>query len=209
MKINRIITRITTALLLAGISVPSWSQSGYSGYDGYDETPVRDEDTLNYTYAGPVLSTGFLMAEYTDWFDDENRTKTEQVSGIYFSGGAAFFIFAKDFCGDLQLRYAYNSLDFSLMYLEGALSVKYLYPFNSTVSAGGGLGLFFALPPSNMDYNGSAGIMIPLTAVFNTTETTKLFIEAYAGYGSFGIGEDTSSILTGINLGFVFKVGRI
>jgi hypothetical protein len=51
--------------------------------------------------------------------------------------------------------------------------------------------------------------MLPLTAMFSTTTTTKLFIDIYAGYGSFGIGESTSSLSAGLRAGFVFKVGRI
>lgn len=178
-----------------------------SAQDSAGEPDYRDEDTLNYTYIGPVFSAGIINVKYTDWFEKETESRT--MSGMFYSGGAAVEIFAGNFCGDFQIKYIYSSLDFTLSYLETSITGRYLYPVNSWFAAGGGLGFYFASPPSNMDYNGSAGIMLPLTAVFTTTATTKLFIDIYAGYGSFGIGEDTSSFSAGIRTGFVFKVGRI
>lgn len=201
MKLKKRIIPVITALLISGVMAPLYSQNDES------DANIRDEDTLNYTYIGPVLSAGFMKAAYTDWFETETKEKT--VSGMSYSGGAAVMIFAHDFCGDFKLNYVYNSLDYSLSYTEFSVSGRYLYSFNSIFSAGGGLGIYFATLPSNMDYNGSAGIMLPLTAVFNTTASTKLFFDIYFGYGSFGIGEDTSSLKAGINAGFVFKVGRI
>ncbi|HPS59475.1 MAG TPA: hypothetical protein PK514_15340 [Spirochaetota bacterium] len=201
MKYYRYILTILAALLLFAASAPLSAQGIES------EPEYRDDDTLNFTYIGPVVSAGIINARYTDWFDTE--TKSKSMSGMFYSGGAAVEIFAGSFCGDFQIKYIYNSLDFTLMYLETSIAGKYLYPVNSWFSAGGGLGFYFASPPSNMDYNGSAGIMLPVTAVFTTTPTTKLFVDIYAGYGSFGIGEETSSISAGIRAGFVFKVGRI
>lgn len=198
--IKYIITSLVSLFLFAA-AVP------LSAQDSAGEPDYRDDDTLNYTYIGPVFSAGIINARYTDWF--ENKTETKNMSGMFYSGGAAVEIFAGNFCGDFQIKYIYSSLDFTLMYMETSITGRYLYPVNSWFAAGGGLGFFFASPPSNMDYNGSAGIMVPVTAVFSTTADTKLFIDIYAGYGSFGIGEETSSLSAGIRAGFVFKVGRI
>jgi len=201
MKYTGYIITALAALLLFSAAAPLTAQ-------GFESEPeYRDEDTLNFTYIGPVLSAGIINARYTDWFETE--TKTKSMTGSFYSGGAAIEIFAGDFCGDFQIKYVYNSLDYSVMYLETSITGRYLYPVNSWFAAGGGLGFYFASPPSDRDYNGSAGIMLPITAVFNTTAATKLFIDIYAGYGSFGIGENTSSITAGIRTGFVFKVGRI
>lgn len=203
MKLKKLILPALALLIFSWSTVPVYSQ------DDEDNANVRNEDTLYYTYMGPVLSGGYMKAAYTDWFDAETVTREEKVSGVYYSGGMAICIFAGEFCGDFQLKYVYNSLDYSLAFTEFSISGKYLYPFNDIFSAGGGLGIYFATPPSNMHYDGSAGIMLPLSAVFNTTASTKAFIDIYFGYGSFGIGEETSSLKAGINAGFVFKVGRI
>ena len=201
MNYSRYILTILASLFLFAAAAP------LSAQDIESEPEYRDDDTLNFTYIGPVFSAGIASARYTDWFETE--TKTKNMSGMFYSGGAAVEIFAGNFCGDFQIKYVYNSLDFALMYLETSITGRYLYPVNSWFSAGGGLGFYFASPPSNRDYNGSAGIMLPVTAVFTTTATTKVFVDIYAGYGSFGIGEDTSSFSAGIRAGFVFKVGRI
>ena len=201
MNYSKYILTILASLLLFSADAP------LSAQDFGSEPEYRDEDTLNFTYIGPTVSFGIINARYTDWFETETKTKT--MTGIFSSGGAAVEIFAGSFCGDFQVKYVYNSLDFSLMYLETSIAGRYLYPVNSWFSAGGGLGFYFASGPSNMDYNGSAGIMLPATAVFTTTATTKVVIDIYAGYGSFGIGEETSSFSAGIRAGFVFKVGRI
>ena len=201
MKNPGYILHAIAALLILAAAVPAIAQ-----YNG-DEPEYRSEDSLNYTYIGPVLSAGIVKPRYTDWFETE--TKTKSMTGIFYSGGAAIAIFAGSFCGDFQIKYVYNSLDYNLMFLETSISGRYLYPVNNWFSAGGGLGFYFASEPSNMDYNGSAGIMLPITAMFSTTATTRLFIDIYAGYGSFGIGESTSSLSAGLRAGFVFNVGRI
>lgn len=201
MNYYRYILPILVSLMLFAAS------ANLSAQDTESEPEYRSDDTLNFTYIGPAFSAGIVNARYTDWFETE--TKSKSMTGIFYSGGAAIEIFAGSFCGDFQVKYTYNSLDFSLMYLETSIAGRYLYPVKPWFSAGGGLGFYFASPPSNRKYNGSAGIMLPVSAVFNTTPTTKLVVDIYAGYGSFGIGEDTSSISAGIRAGFVFKVGRI
>lgn len=167
----------------------------------------NDEDTLNYTYIGPLFSIGITNVEYTDWFETGTEKKT--MSGTFYSGGAIITIFSGNYCGDFQTAYVYNTLDYNLCFIEMAVTGKYLYPFNDTLSAGTGLGFYFTTPPSNMDYNGSAGVILPLTAIFNITPEIKLFIGINFKYGNFGIGEDTSSVSAGINTGLTFKVGRI
>jgi hypothetical protein len=98
---------------------------------------IREEESLNFSYLGPSLSLGYNQVEYTDWFQTETRTK--KMSGYTFSGGLALNIFADNLCGDFQIKYTYNQLDYALTYLESSISGKYLYPFNSLISLGGGL----------------------------------------------------------------------
>ena len=168
---------------------------------------VRDDASLNYTYIGPVLSTFYDKVEYRDWID--NSTRTEKMSGYSLSGGIAIDIFAKDLCGDFHLKYNYSQLDYTITNLEFSMSGKYLYSLNEYISIGAGLGCYFESPPSNREHNGSAGVQLPLTAIINTTPDTKLFIDLLARYGSFGIGENSKVLSAGMNIGFVYKVGKI
>lgn len=167
----------------------------------------RDDMSLNYTYIGPVFSTSYTHVEYRDWID--NSTKTEKMSGYSLSGGIAIDIFSKNLCGDFHLKYNYSQLDYTITNLEFSMSGKYLYMISENFSIGAGLGCYFESPPSNRDHDGSAGIQLPLTAIFNTTPDTKLFIDLLARYGSFGIGENSKVLSAGMNIGFVYKVGRI
>lgn len=168
---------------------------------------IREDESLNYTYLGPLLSFAYNKVEYTDWVD--TSTKKVEMSGYIYSGGLALEIFADAMCGDFQMKYAYNQLDSAMTYMDLSLSGKYLYSFNSTVSLGAGLGVYTDIPFSTADDEGSAGIQLPVTLVINTSPGTLLFVDIFTRYGSFGVGRNASSIAAGINAGFVFKVGRI
>jgi len=173
----------------------------------HSQTP-RNEDNLNYTYLGPVLSVGYNQVEYTDWFT--TSTETKKMSGYILSGGLTFNIMANEFCGDLQIKYAMNNLEDTLQYIEVSASGKYFfYKMNNNISFGGGLGIYMEIPTPGAKQNSSAGLQLPFTMLVDTSRDTKLFVDVYFRYGSFGIGEDTNSISVGTNVGFIFKVGRI
>ncbi len=166
-----------------------------------------EDESLNFTYIGPALSFGYTRAEYRDW--NKTLIRTKKMSGYDLSGGMVLDIFAGDLCGDFQLKYVYNALDFAVTYLDFSIACKYYYPLNNYVSAGGGLGLYCDMPPSNRKYNGSAGLQLPVSVVINASQSAKMFTDIYARYGSFGIGQNTKSFEAGFNAGFIFKVGRI
>lgn len=168
---------------------------------------IREEESLNYCYLGPVLSASYNRVVYRDWLG--TTTGTRSMTGFGISGGAALAIFADNFCGDFHLKYSYNSLDYMVTYFDFLIAGKYLYPVNSNFLLGGGLGIYFNTPPSNRKYNGSGGLHLPLSVYINTSPSTKMFFDIYARYGSFGVGENTESISAGINAGFIIKVGRI
>ncbi len=168
---------------------------------------IREESSLNYTYIGPMLSFSNNSAEYSDWIDDEQRT--EKVSGTTYAGGVTFKILAANMCGDFQAKYSYSSYDTTLTCLEFLLAGKYLYKINDFISAGGGLGIYMETPPSSSEHNGSAGLYFPLTTMFSTSVDTRLFIDIFAKYGTFAMGDDTKFNSFGCDMGFVFKIGRI
>jgi len=168
---------------------------------------TAEEESLNFTYLGPALSFAYNQVEYTDWF--ETSMKTKKMSGFDSSGGMVLNIFTGNLCGDFQLKYAYNSLDFSVTYLDFSIACKYYYRLNNYFSIGVGPGMYCDTPPSNRKYNGSGGLHLPVSMIAETSQTTKLFIDLYARYGSFGIGHNTKSLTAGVNAGFMFKAGRI
>ncbi len=168
---------------------------------------IREESSLNYTYIGPVFSASSNSAEYSDWID--NQYKTEKVSGTSYTGGLDLKIIAGNMCGDFQSKYSYSSYDTTLTCLEFILAGEYFYKINDLISTGFGLGLYMETPPSSKDHNGSSGFYFPLTAMFNTTQNTKFFIDLFAKYGTFALGNDTEFYSFGCSFGFVFKIGRI
>ena len=174
---------------------------------------MGEPDNLNYTYIGPVFSIGYNKVEYRDWFFNSpstGSTETKKMSGYIASGGITLNIFADEFCGDVQIKYANNHLDDTLKYIEVSAAGKYFfYKANSYISLGGGLGLYLEIPTPNAKQNGSAGLQLPFTMLVDTSRNTRLFMDIYFRYGSFGIGESTNSISVGTNVGFIFKVGRI
>jgi len=168
---------------------------------------IREESSLNYTYIGPVISYSQNTAKYRDWID--NETKTENVSGNSYTGGIDLKILAHNMCGDFQAKYSYSSYDTTLTCLEFILAGIYYYRFGDIFSLGGGLGLYMETPPSSSEHNGSAGLYFPLSAMFRTTNQTKFFINIFAKYGTFAVGEDTEFSSFGCSMGFIFRVGRI
>ena len=176
------------------------TKSAHSQTDGARE--------LNYSYLGPVLSAAYNKVEYTDWFG--TSTETKKISGYILAGGLTFNIFADEFCGDLQIKYAYNNLETAISYIEISAAGKYFfYRMNDSISLGGGFGMYLEIPTPSENQNGSAGLQLPFTMLINTSRTTKLFIDVYCRYGTFGTGTDTNSISVGTNIGFIFQVGRI
>jgi len=175
--------------------------------------PINEADSLNYTYIGPIISAAYNKVEYTDWFGGSvpgASTETKKMSGYIASGGLTLNIFAYDFCGDIQIKYANNFLEDTFKYIEVSAAGKYFfYQVNDYISLGAGFGIYLEIPTPGAKQNGSAGVQLPFTFLVHTTRDTKLFMDVFCRYGSFGTGTDTKSISLGTNLGFVFKVGRV
>jgi len=172
---------------------------------------AEDITNLNFSYLGPALSFAYNNVKYTDWFETtQPSTETKKMSGYIASGGIAFNIFAADFCGDLQIKYANNNLENTLKYIEVSAAGKYLfYQVSNEITLGSGLGIYLEIPMPNEKNNGSAGLQLPFTILVDTSRDTKLFMDVFFRYGTFGTGTDTRSISVGSNVGFIFKVGRV
>lgn len=168
---------------------------------------IKDMSSLHYTYLGPVFNYSYEKVVYKDWMGTEQDSIN--MTGTSYGGGVSLQIFADNFCGDFHLKFVRSELDFSLDLGEMLLQGKYLWKINDLFSAGTGLGLYSELSFSEKDHKGSAGIQLPLTAVFTGSPLWKIFLDVYIRYGSFGMGEGSSRSAMGSNLGIVFRVGRI
>lgn len=187
---------ISILLLLAG-SAPLFAQEQDSG-----------ERDLIYTFVGPVAGFGYNMITYSDWFD--TRQETKEINGICFSGGAILTIFAKYFIGDFSLQFMYNTGGgLTLYHLYYTCSARYHFKLNEYFSIAPGGGIFLETPPSNEDYGGSAGLIVPVAVYFNTSFDTKIFCDLSFRYGIFGLGDEGTRMNIGITIGFLLKVGRI
>ncbi|MCP4130669.1 MAG: hypothetical protein GY754_06775 [bacterium] len=169
---------------------------------------LRSEKELHYTYIGPVAGGGMNFIQYSDWTGTQRENQS--ISGFHAMGGVVFNIFVNFFIGDFRIYYMHNINDNgTLLHPFYTLSGKYNWQINNFFSLFAGLGCYFESPPSNLDYNGSAGGQLPLGFVLNTTFDTKFFFEAVAYYGVYGMGESSTKFFFGANIGFMFKVGRI
>ena len=174
------------------------------------QKPESTERELFYTYIGPLFSAGFNHLYQSDWFSDKNRQGDYNYRGSFVSGGFVICIFLKNFTGDFSMQYMHNFNEPGELYhLFYSISGKWVFKVSKPFHITTGLGLYFETPPSNEDYGGAAGGQILAGGIFNTTFNTKLFFDFFARYGFFGLGEYSSKVSYGINLGFIFKVGRI
>ena len=165
---------------------------------------------LYYTFIGPVAGFGFNHITQNDWDNSINARDSKKFRGYYSNAGILFSITADSLQGDFRLKYNYNSGDNgTLMHLYYSAAGRYLYTINNLISLTAGPGLYFESPPSNKSYSGSAGLYFPLGLILNTGFDTRLIFDISSQYGFFGIGEESTKFSYGLELGFIFKVGRI
>lgn len=172
----------------------------------FSQTRERKGRELFYTYFGPVAGFGYSMAQYETW--KNNSWQTVKANGINANGGALLNIFIGNFVGDFSVEWMYNAPE-SMQHMHYRAMGKYLWTLNDTFAAGCGFGIYLETPPSTKTYNGSAGVMLPLSLAITTGFDSKLVVDIYGKYGSYGVGENSSKISTGMSIGFLFKVGRI
>lgn len=166
---------------------------------------------LNYTYIGLVTSVGLSHVTYTDWFKNSNSMDTKKFMQVSITGGLLINVFVKHFSGDFSIQYAYDIHDiYKIHHLFYSMSGKYVWFINKIFDIGLGAGLYFESPPSNKKFHIAGGGQIPVSFIVKTTFNTKLIFDLFIRYGFFGMGDAESTKLSyGINIGFIFKVGRI
>ena len=165
------------------------------------------ERELIYTYAGVIGGAGFNRITYNDWFYVYSGTK--KISGHYFSGGAVLYLVSKYLIGDIGIQYMYNRNDSTLQHLFFTVSGKFGYTFAELFTIATGPGMYLEAPVSGGKFKGGAGVRVPLAFMFNTNFDSRIFIEGSFMYGWYGMGEKSTKMSYGLNLGFIYKVGRI
>jgi hypothetical protein len=169
------------------------------------ESPAQQRD-LVYTYIGPVGGGGFQHVTTREW---RNFYLGEKSAGHYYHGGVSLWVASRWINGDCSLQYAYNHYQRPLHHLYVTLSGRAAITVKQIVTFAPGIGLYFETPPSNRGFRGGAGVRAPLAVLFHTTFDTRLFVEGSFMYGWLGIGDRSTKLSYGANLGFIVKVGRI
>ncbi len=169
---------------------------------------ASEEKELFYTYIGPIVSAGHAHIWYNDWIGA--TYKKQLLNGFFISGGALLAVFVKNLTGSISIQYIYSfNSNYPIQHLLYKMSGKYLFHINDLFSIGVGAGAYFESPPSDHGYLGGAGALLPVEFIINTTSETRLIIDAFAQFGYFGKGKDSLKLGYGIDVAFVFKVGRI
>ncbi len=164
------------------------------------------ERELVYTFVGPVGGGGFQRVTTRDW---QNIYRSEKSAGNYYHGGFSLWVVSRWLIGDFSVQYAYNEYRKPLHHCYVTISGKAAFTVKQIVTFAPGIGLYFESPPSNRGFRGGAGVRAPLAVLFHTTFDTRLFIEGSFTYGWLGIGDRSTKMSYGANLGFIIKVGRI
>ncbi len=199
----------TAALLILLTSQPLLSQRG----------ELASENSLFYTFIGPVVSAGYGGVKERYWDGAANLYSERKNSGPLFGGGCSFSLIADSFAGNFRAEYLYNTGgDGPVTHSQLSMNVSYIHAFNKTLSLGIGAGLYLETPPSTGDYASTAGFLLPATVYITTGFDTLLFTEICGKYGYFNGSEETpaTSIAdnpyrysASISLGFLLKIGRI
>ncbi|MDR3237877.1 MAG: hypothetical protein LBT84_05170 [Spirochaetia bacterium] len=176
-----------------------------------------EERQLFYTYAGPFIGAAYNMIKYPEWDSSvPPKQRDLTVNGPAYTIGGAFQVYADQFAGDFRIGYMNNQNDGShaVQHLQWSLCVKYLWGIDENIFVGTGLGIYIETPPASGGYDGSGGIQLPASFVYNYSNTVKLFADLEFRIGSYGhssnMGDDDSrKMAIGLTAGVVFNVGRL
>ncbi len=175
---------------------------------GAPQGAVAAERDPVYTFIGPVIGAGMNRIVYADW---KGLYREQTLSGYSVDSGFSFWVVSKWLIGDVALCYRYNNFNAEgeLHHLYCTITGRVGIPLGSVAILAPGIGIYIETPPANKMFNGGAGLRVPLAFLFNTTFDTKLFIEGSFMYGWYGKGDSGEKMSYGVDLGFIFKVGRI
>lgn len=173
-----------------------------------EKKPEAKERDLFYTYIGPMVSVGHAFIWHEEW--DGTQRVDSLYNGLFISGGVLFTVFVKNLAGSLSIQYIYNfNSNHYLQHLYYKMSGRYMFDITPIFQIGVGAGAYFESPPSDYDYQGGAGALLPVQFAVKTTSETRLLIDVFAQFGWYGEGENSVKLGYGVDIAFVFKVGTI
>jgi hypothetical protein len=167
---------------------------------------TEDTSSLIFTYMGPVASCGIQSIRYTDWIRTHHRT--EKMSASCITGGLMFGLYGPRFSTDFTMQYQNNMKISPRHEVMASLTLRGLLSLGSRFIIAPGAGLYIGFPPVK-GYHGGVGMHLPLAFIFNTTASSKLFIEGFFRYGWFEKGVNSRKISYGLQCAFLYKVGII
>jgi hypothetical protein len=173
----------------------------------YGVESKQKEREFFFTYIGPLVSVGHGHIWHNYW---SGTSRISEVNnGFFVSGGVIFSVFAKNLSGSLSIQYIFSfNSDHYLQHLLYKMSGKYMFQITPIFQIGVGAGAYFESPPSDYNYQGGAGALLPVEFAIAPTETTRLVIDIFATFGWYGLGEDSVKLGYGVDIAFIFRVGQ-
>lgn len=172
--------------------------------------PVSAQQELFFTYIGATLGGGAASIDYSEWVVDHRESRS--ATGAYFSGGMLLDVVVRDIIGEFSLQ-AVNTgasedavASFRLLY---SATGKYAFRLGESFFLSPGMGLYMETGPSDKDYDGGAGLAASAGLGWMFFRDWILLFDIIGRYGSYGLGEDSTIISYGVNLGVVYKIGRL
>ncbi len=172
--------------------------------------PVPAQQELFFTYIGATLGGGAASIDYNEWVVDHRESKS--ATGTWFSGGLLLDVVVRDIMGEFSLQVVNTGASedavasFRLLY---SITGKYAFRLNESFFLSPGLGLYLETGPSDKDYDGGAGLAATAGLGWMFFRDWILLFDIIGRYGSYGLGEDATIISYGVNLGVVYKIGRL
>ena len=187
---------------------------------GFANQLNAEENRLFYTYIGPTIGVGYNMASYKYWDKTSDTLESSSFSGTYADFGCYGAVFVDRFIADIRIVYSmnFNDSEHKVFHPSFIVNGKYSWIINDYLLWTVGFGLYLDTPPATSKYYMSAGFQIPISLYINTTQDSKMFFEIAPKLGYYRGSDDIPSsslfdnnykISVGINIGYLFKIGRI
>ena len=172
--------------------------------------PASAQQELFFTYIGATIGGGAAAIDYSEWVVDHRETAS--ATGTWFSGGLLLDVIVRDLIGEYSLQVVNTGASedtvasFRLLH---SVTGKYAFRLGENFFLSPGLGLYLETGPSDKDYDGGAGIAATAGFGWMFYRDWILFFDIIGRYGSYGLGEDSTIVSYGVNLGAVYKIGRL
>ncbi|HNU92714.1 MAG TPA: hypothetical protein PKO25_12655 [Spirochaetota bacterium] len=172
--------------------------------------PALAQQELFFTYIGATLGGGTASIDYNEWVVDER--KSQNASGVYFSGGLLLDVVVRDIIGEFTMQ-AINTgasedtvASLRLLY---SVTGKYAFRLSDSFFLCPGIGLYLESGPSDKSYQGGAGLSASAGLGWVFSRDWILLFDLVGRYGSYGLGEESTIMSYGASLGVVYKIGRL